>query len=192
MAATLTRAMLDDLRKGNASFKVVPQTYNITDTTFDDADQFFTVEDTLAIGGGDVTINGIKIDQSTANISEYEEFADVTISGSIPSTALEVFDYLFEKSNTQPTLTSGITASDGITKLTEASGYKLNGKGKAVTILIESDSKDTAIIYTNVKLFAGALNASNVKSTPWAIPFNGLAKEATVDGAPSFIVLKAA
>lgn len=184
--------MLDDLKKGNASFKVVSQTYDIKDNTFDDADQFYTVEGTLTISGGEATVTGIKIDQSQTSISEYEEFSDVTIAGSIPSTATEVFDYFYNKSTKQPTLTDGITASDGVTKLKEAKGYGINGKGKDLTILIESDSHDTAIIFTNVKLYASAPSVANVKTEPWAIPFNGIAKEATLDGAPGMIILKSA
>ena len=192
MAATLTKSMLDDLRKGNASFKVIPQTYNITDTSFDDADQFYTIEGTLAVGGGEASITGIKIDQAKSSISETEDFSDVTVTGSIPSTALELFDFFYDKSTTQPALTTGITASDGVTKLTEASGYSLNGKGKNVTILLESESNDTAIIFTNVKLYASAPSLTNVKSEPWVVPFNGIAKEATQSGAASMIILKAA
>lgn len=192
MTATLTKSMLNDLKKGNASFKVVPQTYDITDTTFDDADQFFTVEGTLSISGGEATVTGIKIDQSQSSISEYEEFSDVTIAGSIPSTALEVFDFFYNKSSKQPNLTNGITSSDGVTKLKEAAGYAINGKGKDLTILVESDSRDTAVIFTNVKLYASAPSLANVKTEPWAIPFNGIAKEATLEGAPAMIILKSA
>lgn len=192
MAATLTKEMLNDLEKGNASFMVVPQTYDITDTTFDNADQFFTIEGTLNIGGGEASITGIKIDQSDASVAEYSDFSDVTIAGNIPSTAVEVFDFFYEKASTQPTLTTGITSSDGTTKYTAANGYGLNGKGKEVTILVESESRKTAVIYTNVKLYAGALNASDVKTNPWVVPFNGIAKEATKKGAPSLIVLKSA
>lgn len=192
MAATLTKSMLDDLEKGNASFRVIPQTYNITDTSFDDADQFFTIEGTLSISGGEASVTGIKIDQAKSSLKETEEFSDVTISGNIPSTALEVFDFFYDKSIDQPTLTTGITMSDGVTKLTEASGYSLNGKGKDLTILVESDSNKTAIIFTNVRLYAGAVNLSNVKTEPWIVPFSGIAKEATQAKAPSIIVLKSA
>lgn len=189
MAATLTKEMLQDLKKGKTKIKVVSQTYNITDTTFDDADEFYTLEDSLVIEQASPTISGIKVDQLDGSVAETTEFADTTIAGSIPSSAKEVFDFFYEKSTTQPTLTTGITSHNG-TKLTKGDGYNMNPKPKNLTVLLESESGDTAIVFTNVTLFGG-ISISSVKTTPWSIPFSGTAKEALEEGKPSFIVLRA-
>lgn len=191
MAATLTAEMLKDIEMGNASVRLVEQTDTITDTTFDDADQIFTTEGTLQISQAEATKTEFKIDQRDAAVAVNYESGEFNVNGTVPSSAIPLFDYFYNKSGSQPTLTTGITSVDGATKYTEANGYDLDAKRKKVTMLVESQSKKTAIIFTNVELVT-ALNWGDVKTTPIGLTFTGTVMASAKDKAPSFIILKSA
>lgn len=191
MAATLTEAILKDIEMGNASVRLVEQTDNITDTTFDDADQIFTTEGTLQIQQAEATKTEFKIDQKDAAVAVNYESGEFTINGTVPSSAIPLFDYFYNKSSNQPALTTGITSVDGSAKYTEAYGYDLDAKRKKVTMLVESQSKKTAIIFTNVEMVT-SLNWGEVKTTPIGLTFTGTVLAASGTGVPSFIILKSA
>lgn len=191
MAATLTESILKDLEMGNASVKLIEQTDTISDTMFDDADKIFTTEGTLQIAQAEATKTEFKIDQKDAAVAVNYESGEFTINGTVPSSAIELFDYFYNKSTIQPTLTTGITAEDGVTKYTQATGYNLDAKRKKVTMLVESQSKKTAIIFVNVELVT-SLSWGDVKTTPIGLTFTGTVLAATAAGVPSFVILKSA
>ncbi|WP_459187304.1 hypothetical protein ACGE0T_14340 [Parabacteroides sp. APC149_11_2_Y6] len=190
MAATLTEAILNDLMMGVSSIRMVDQTDSLTDTTFDDADQIFTTEGSLNIAQGDPTKTEIKIDQSDLAIETAYTAGEFPITGTVPSSAIELFDYFFNKSKTQPTLTTGITSIDGTTKYKSASGYSLDNKRKRVTMLIESQSKKTAVVFMNVDMVV-SINWGEVKTTPLGLNFSGTVLRNSTDGKSDFIILKA-
>ena len=190
MAATLTKAMLNDLETGNAIVKIIPQTNTITDTSFNDANTLYTADGTLTITQAQPTKTEIKVDQMDAAVAVVYEAGEFTVSGTLPTTAIEAFEYFYSKSTNQPTLTTGITANDGVTKLTEATGFNLDGKRVNVTMYIESKSGKTAIVFTNVVMIVN-INWGTVKTTPFGLEFTGTVLSATAEGVPSFIVLKA-
>lgn len=189
MAATLTEAMLKDLMVGNAGIRIVEQVGTLTDTTFDDADQIFTTEGTLNIAQGDPTKTEIKIDQSDLAIDTSYTSGEFPITGTVPSSAIPLFDYFYNKSTIQPTLTSGITSVDGTTKYKQASGYNLDNKRKKVTMLVESQSKKTAVVFMNVDMVV-SLNWGDVKTNPLGLNFNGTVLKNTTEGQSDFVILK--
>lgn len=191
MAGTIDKEALKDLMTGNASFRVVDQVGTLTDNTFDDADQLFTVEGTLAITQAEPTNNDIRIDQSDLPIDTIPTTGEFTIAGTFPSIAIPVMDYFFNKSKIQPTLTTGITGSDGTTKYKDATGYSLDGKRKNVTMMLESKSRKTSIAFMNVTLMA-VINWGDVTTSPMGLTLNGTVLTNTTEGQPDIVVLKSA
>lgn len=148
MAATLTKAMLDDLHKGNAAISLLPYTaggVNLEALDFSDADQVFTEQDTFTLSPSDPSTNAFKIDQNDETIDFDFEEGDWTINGNIPSFATEVLDYFYN-------------AGETITNVTGQNGTKYAGKGYngakevEVSVLVESKSEKTAIVLGHVKI----------------------------------------
>lgn len=189
MAATLTDEILQDLAIGNSSIKIVDQTDTLSDTTFNDADRIFTMEGTLNISQGDPTKTEIKIDQSDLAIDTSYTSGEFTITGTVPASAIPLFDYFYNKSTTQPTITAGITASDGVTKYNTAAAYKLDNKRKKVTMLIESQSHKTAIVFMNVDMIV-SVNWNDVKTNPLGLNFTGTVLRNSSEGKGDFVILK--
>lgn len=190
MAATLTKAMLEDVSVGCACIKLIEQTYDITDTTFDNADEIFTESGTLNVSQADASKTDIKLDQLDQTVKSVYEKGEFTVTGKVPSTAIPLFEYFYSSASiTSPTLTAGITGADGTTKYKTAKGFDISGLRKKVTMFIESESGNTALIFTNVELVP-TFTWGDVKTTPIGITFNGTVLAATKDKAPSLIILK--
>ena len=189
MAAKLTKSILKDLMVGVSSVRLAEQTDILTDTTFDDADEIFTTEGTLSIAQADPTTNEIRIDQSDIAIDTSYTAGEFPITGTVPSSAIPLFDYFFNKSTTQPTLTTGITSIDGTTKYKAATGYNLDNKRKKVTMLIESQSKKTAVVFMNVDMMV-SINWGDVKTNPLGLNFTGTVLSSNTSGQPTFVILK--
>lgn len=190
MAATLTDEILNNLAIGNSSIKLVEQTDTLTDTTFNDADRIFTTEGTLSISQEEPTKTEIKIDQSDLAIDTSYTSGEFTITGTVPSSAIPLFDYFYNKSLTQPSVT-GITAVDGTTKYNVAAAYNLDNKRKKVTMLIESQSKTTAIVFMNVDMIV-SVNWNDVKTNPLGLNFTGTVLRNSSEGKGDFVILKSA
>lgn len=189
MAATLTDEILKDLAIGNSSIKMVEQTDTLTATTFDEADRIFTTEGTLNIAQGDPTKTDVKIDQSDLAIDTSYTAGEFTITGTVPSSAIALFDYFYNKSTSQPTITAGITASDGTTKYNSAAAYNLDNKRKKVTMLLESQSNKTAIVFMNVDMIV-SINWNDVKTSPLGLNFTGTVLRNSSEGKGDFVILK--
>ena len=100
MAATLTKAMIDDLHKGMASISLLkyPEggvTFGTLD--FSDADQIFTLKDSFSITPSDPTSEEVKIDQGDKTIDTTITTGEYKMAGQIPSVAVAVLDYFMNK-----------------------------------------------------------------------------------------------
>lgn len=151
MAATLTKAMLEDLHKGCASVSLLPYTEGGVDfksLNFQNADQVFTLSGSLTLSPSDAETNAIKIDQLDETIDFDMNEGDWQVNGNIPSIAESVLEYFFE-SGTEITTGGEVLGPDG-TK------YTGKGFGKAkfieVSMLLTSESGNTAIALARVKM----------------------------------------
>lgn len=157
--ATLTHAMLDDLHIGNASLSLLP--YSSTGVNiasgldFSGADQIFTLEGTFNLTSDDPSSNDIRIDQHQEVIdTQIEKGGNWQMTGNIPSVAAELLGYFYDAG---ATISAGTVSSP--TGVKGAEGTYYTGKGfmaspneVEVTILAESESKNTAILFPHVKL----------------------------------------
>lgn len=157
--ATLTHAMLNDLHIGNASLSLLPYSSTGVDITsgldFSNADQIFTLEGTFNLTSDDPTSNDIRIDQHQEVIdTQIEKGGNWQMTGNIPSVAAELLGYFYDAG---ATISAGTAQAPKGVKGAEGSFY--TGKGfmaspneVEVTILAESESKNTAILFPHVKL----------------------------------------
>lgn len=159
--ATLTHAMLDDLHIGNAAISLLNYTsggVDITDptkTNFSSADQIYTLEGTFNLETDDPSQSDIKIDQHQEVIDvQIEKGGNWRMTGNIPSIAQAVLAKFY---NAGATIGTGTASSS--TSVTGAESTKYSGKGfmatpneVEVTVLVESESKNTAILFPHVKM----------------------------------------
>ena len=146
--ATLTKAMLDDLHKGCAAISMLPYTGGVAlaGLDFSNADQVFTEQDTFNLSPDDSTTEDYKIDQYDEIIDSYMENGDWKMTGNIPSTSVEIFDYFFEKGED---INTGQEVKGQGGKEYLGKGYK-EAKSVEVSVLIESKSRKTAIVLGHV------------------------------------------
>ena len=98
MAATLTKAMLEDLHKGSATVSLIPYTaggVNFASMTFKDSDQIYTLAGSLTLSPEDAETNPIKIDQLDETIDFDMNEGNWLVNGNIPSISEAVLSYFF-------------------------------------------------------------------------------------------------
>lgn len=157
--ATLTHAMLDDLHIGNASLSLLPYSSAGVDITsgldFSAADQIFTLEGTFNLTSDDPTSNDIRIDQHQEVIdTQIEKGGNWQMTGNIPSVAAELLGYFYDAGATIAAGTAqapkGVKGAEGT--FYTGKGFMASPNEVEVTILAESESKNTAILFPHVKL----------------------------------------
>ena len=168
MAATLTKAMIDDLHKGMAAISLLPYTdggVTFSNLDFSDADQIFTLKDSFSVTPSDPTSEEIKIDQKDQTIDTTTETGEYKMAGQIPSVATEVLDYFMNRAAE----VTGVKGQDGETYT--GSSYYIEPKEVICSVLVESASKKTAIVFAKVKFVVPGVTLENA-STPAYIAFN--------------------
>ena len=186
--ATLTKAMIDDLHKGMASLSLLEYAdggVTFSNLDFTGADQIFTLKDSFSITPSDPTSEEIKIDQKDQTIDTTTETGEYKMAGQIPSVATEVLDYFMNDA----VAVNGLKGQDG----TSYSGksYYIEPKEVICSVLVESASQKTAIVFAKVKFVVPGVTLENA-STPAYVAFNAdvLANAATGQG--DFAVLASA
>lgn len=187
--ATLTKAMLADLMKGNAAISLLPCPENgevtFSALDFSAADQIFTTKDTFQIAPSDPSVTNIQIDQLNEIIDTEIEDGDYVINGNIPSIASAVLEYFFEKHKT-------ITAMKGQGGANTYAGASFGTrKDLYVSILVESASKNTAVCFARVRVVVNP-PARDDNSTPAYLKFAGYVNANLKEGEGNFAVLKKA
>lgn len=160
MAATLTKAMLDDLHKGCASLSILGWTAPVAlnGLDFKGADQLFSLKDSLVLSPDDPSGEGIYVDQKHMLIDYSVEPGDWTLTLNVPTSNEALYDYFFEKLEE----TVSITGQNGETFA--GTGYG-SPKEVELTFGITSESGKTSIALGHVKCLASYPNIEN-RSTP--------------------------
>lgn len=186
--ATLTKAMLADLMKGNAAISLLacPSDGQVeySDLDFSAADQIFTTKDSFTISEADPTVTNIQIDQLNEIIDSDIEEGEYTMNANIPSMASAVLDYFY---NVGVTIT-GLKGQDGTT--TYAGKSYQSRKEVYCSILVESASKKTAVCFARVKCVVNRPSRDD-NSTPAYLKFTGTIGANLKAGEGNFAVLKA-
>ena len=161
--ATLTHAMLDDLHIGNACLSLLPYSASGVDITsgldFSAADQIYTLEGTFNLECDDASSSDIKIDQHQEVIDvQIDKGGNWRMTGNIPSVASALLSYFFTEgaaiaagTSSNKTGVKGHTDGTSYTYYT-GQGFLATPETIEVTVLAESESKNTAILFPHVKM----------------------------------------
>ena len=205
MPATLTHAMLDDLHIGNASISLLPYSASGVDITsgldFSSADQIYTLEGTFNLECDDPSSTDIKIDQHQEVIDvQIDKGGNWRMTGNIPSIAVDLLKYFFTEGSAIAAGTAssvkGVTGADG-TAFYTGQGFLATPETIEVTVLAESESKNTAILFPHVKMIVSKPKKDD-NTNPAYLSFTGyVLPNAFTVGSPAapvgdFAVLKAA
>ena len=201
--ATLTHAMLDDLHIGNASISLLAYNPNGVDITagmdFSAADQIFTLEDTFQLSCDDPSSSDIRIDQHREVIDvAIDKGGNWVMTGNIPSIAVAVLEYFFPEGKQiaggTASSVKGVTGADG-TAFYTGEGFLATPEIIEVSVLAESESKNTAILFPHVKMIVSKPKKDD-NSNPAYLTFTGYVlpnpAKSSGDYVGDFAVLKAA
>ena len=157
--ATLTHAMLDDLHIGNACLSILPYNASGVDITsamtFASADKIYTLEGTFNLECDDPSSTDIKIDQHQEVIdTSIDKGGNWRMTGNIPSVAVNLLQYFFTEGSAINAGTAsslkGVTGAEGT--FYTGQGFMATPETIEVTVLAESESKNTAILFPHVKM----------------------------------------
>lgn len=205
---TLTAAMLSDLHKGSAAISIVPYdsakgTYFVAQAasggndaipavSFATADQLFTLQDSLNFTSDDPSSEDVKIDQFQRIIDIInEDGGNWQVTGNVPSIATELFDYFFNPGVAIETAISGNSAAGSSAQTYVGKSYLNTKKSVEVAMLLESESRNTAIALAHVKLVVN-FPAQEDGSHPVYLKFTASVLPNKATGQGDFAVLKAA
>lgn len=170
----LTQAILNDLNTGNSVLKLLPYTAGGVNLAaqggidFSSADEIFTLENTFQISKDAPSFSATKIDQKHRIIESAVEAGDnYTMTGNIPSIALDLLDLAFES------VTGSVTVKDGDDTYTAGKAHKYGSKEAEYTVLARSQSGNSAVVFARVKfVFSEPQHDDN--TTPTYVQFNAV------------------
>lgn len=185
--ATLTKTMLSDLMKGNAAISLLtcPTDGKVTFSglNFKDADQIFSIKDSFTLAPADPTVTNIQIDQFNEIIDTMIEEGEYVMNANIPTQATEVFDYFYN----QGAEIASIKGQDGV----DYEGQAYQGRKEVyASILVESESKKTAIAFARVRVVV-LPPARDDNQNPAYLKFSGYISANLKEKEGNFAVLKA-
>ena len=186
--AKLTKAMIDDLHKGMASLSLLKYAdggVTFSNLDFSGADQIFTLKDSFSITPSDPTSEEIKIDQKDQTIDTTVTTGEYKMAGQIPSVATEVLDFFMNPAAE----VTGVKGQEGDSY--SGSSYYIDPKEVICSVLVESASKKTAIVFAKVKFVVPGITLENA-STPAYVAFNADVLANAAAGQGDFAVLSAA
>lgn len=171
MPATLTHAMLDDLHIGNACLSLKPYVSGGVDITtamsFADAEKIYTLEGTFNLETDDPSSTDIRIDQHQEVIDvQIDKGGNWRMTGNIPSIAKELLAYFFTDGSDTATITGGEETTYA------GKGFMATPETIEVTVLAESESKNTAILFPHVKMIVSKPKKDD-NSNPAYLTFTG-------------------
>lgn len=194
--------MLDDLHIGNASLSLLAYNPAGIDLSagmdFSSADQIFTLEGSFNLTADDPNGTDIRIDQHREVIdTNIEKGGNWRMTGNIPSIAQALLEYFFTEGATIAAGTAGavkgVKGSDGAFYTGKA--FLSTPETIEVSVLVESESKNTAILFPHVKMVVSPVKKDD-NTNPAYLSFVGfiLPNPGQTSSAASgdFAVLKAA
>ena len=192
MAQKITEAALADLHLGVASLSIkeyTPGGVTLTGMDFSAAEQLFSLETTFNLSSGTPTFSDIRVDQHRKVIDSSVETDDSwTLTGNFPSVAEALCDVAFSKVGSSVTVT-GHTEGEVAGVSYSGQGYSNVSKIKEYSILVESESKNTAILFARVRvIFSKPAHDDN--TTPTYVVFTGSVLPNEKSGEADWVPLK--
>ena len=193
--ATLTHAMLDDLHIGNACISLKAYASGGVDITqaitFAAEDKIYTLEGSFNLECDDPSSTDIRIDQHQEVIDvQFDKGGNWRMTGNIPSVAQALLEYFFTEGQATGTVTGGESSTY------TGKGFMATPEIVEVTVLVESESKNTAILFPHVKMIVSKpkkddnTNPAYLSFTGYILP-NPYTKGSGNEPVGDFAVLKA-
>lgn len=149
--STFTKDLLAKLMRGIAKTSIAPVvdgSVTFSSTTFSNAGQIYSIEDSLAIEWSEPSITEVRVDQGLQTIAMDVEKGDITFSANYPTMASAALSELFKVSGSSVTITS----ADGVSYT--GTGIFLEPKTTEVSVLIEDMNEQFSIAFARVSLTA--------------------------------------
>ena len=165
METTLTKAALDRVFVGISRIQLAP-IGTLTDTSFDNSDEIFTVKDSVTFSQAQPSKTEIKVDQFSAPIAATYESGEFTLTGSIPSVAKEILSYFFKTNPSTPVKITGFSNSTAI---------DLENKIINAMVKITNAAGDMALVIPRCEFIAN-FDWSSTSSNAFAVAFTATPK----------------
>lgn len=181
--STLTKDLLSKLMRGIAKTSVAPVTdgsVTFSSSTFSDAGQIFSIEDSLSIEWSEPNITEVRVDQGLQTIAMDVEKGDITFSANYPTVAAAALSEFFKCSAGS----ISITSADGVAYT--GTGVFLEPKTTEVSLLIEDMNEAYSIAFARVSLTARL--AYDTDTRVWYIGLNGRVLNNLADNQPDAVV----
>lgn len=181
--STLTKDLLSKLMRGIAKTSVAPVTdgsVTFSSSTFSNAGQIFSIEDSLSIEWSEPNITEVRVDQGLQTIAMDVEKGDITFSANYPTVAAAALSEFFKCSASS----ISITSADGVAYA--GTGVFLEPKTTEVSLLIEDMNEAYSIAFARVSLTARL--AYDTDTRVWYIGLNGRVLNNLADNQPDAVV----
>lgn len=184
-SSTLSKDLLDSLARGIATTKIIPVASNgavtMSGLNFTTAGLLYSIEGSLAIEWAEPTLEEIKIDQLQQTIAVDIEKGDITFTANYPTIAEAALQELFKADSTSKTVTADASHQY------QGKGIFLTPKQTEVTMMIEDQDQNYAVIFARVSLTARLVYDSDNRI--WYIGLNGRVLANLADGEPDALII---
>ena len=183
-STTLKKELLDSLARGIASTKILPVTSGSVTTgslDFTNAGLIYSIEGSLNIEWAEPTLEELKVDQMQQTIAVDVEKGDITFSANYPTIAEAAIAEFFEADSTSKTITS-----DANTQY-QGKGFFLSPKQTEVSMMIEDQAKNFAVIFARVSLTARIVYDSDNRI--WYIGLDGRILSNLAENEPDALII---
>jgi len=186
--------MLSDLHIGSACLSIKSYTAGTgvdlsAAQSFADADQLYTLEGSFNLSSDDSSSSDIRIDQHQKVIdTSITKGGNWRMSGNIPSQATALLQYFY------PEATASVTVTGAESSSYSGAAFLNDPEIIEVSVLAESESKNTAILFPRVKLVVSQPRKDD-NNNPVYLSFVGYIlpnENTTTNKNGDFVVLKAA
>lgn len=183
-STTLKKELLDSLARGIASTKILPVTSGSVTTgslDFTNAGLIYSIEGSLNIEWAEPTLEELKVDQMQQTIAVDVEKGDITFSANYPTIAEAAIAEFFEADSTSKTITA-----DASTQY-QGKGFFLSPKQTEVSMMIEDQAKNFAVIFARVSLTARIVYDSDNRI--WYIGLDGRILSNLAENEPDALII---
>lgn len=183
-SVTLKKELLDSLARGIASTKILPVASGSVTTgslDFTNAGLIYSIEGSLNIEWAEPTLEELKVDQMQQTIAVDVEKGDITFSANYPTIAEAAIAEFFEADSTSKTITA-----DASTQY-QGKGFFLSPKQTEVSMMIEDQAKNFAVIFARVSLTARIVYDSDNRI--WYIGLDGRILSNLAENEPDALII---
>lgn len=184
-SSTLSKDLLSSLARGIATTKILPGAANgavtMSSLNFTTAGLIYSIEGSLSIEWAEPTLEELKVDQGQQSIAVDIEKGDITFSANYPTIAQAALTEFFDADSTTATVTADASHQY------QGKGIFLTPKQTEVTMMIEDQDQEWAIIFARVSLTARLVYDSDNRI--WYIGLNGRILSNLADGQPDALII---